>query len=85
MYLHLGGEVIIQKKDLIAVIDIEKNNSKITKEFIKIAEEEGFLRKIGEDKPKTMIITEIKNKSMIFLSSISSATLYKRSEFLNNM
>jgi ribosomal protein S8 len=71
-------------KNIIAIMDIESTTvSKDTKEFLKIAEEEGFIESISNDLPKSFIITEIDKKSKIYLSPISSVTLQKRSGFID--
>ena len=83
MFLHLGGDVVIPIKDIIAILDMESTTvSKITKEFLTTAEEEGFIENISHDIPKTFIITESNKKSKIFLSPISSVTLFKRAGFM---
>jgi len=83
MILHLGGDVVIPLKDVIAIIDLDNSNdSVINKEFLSIAEEEGFIRRISDDEPKSFILAEIDKKSVIFLSPISSVTLVKRSKFI---
>lgn len=81
MYLHIGGDVLIRKKDIIAIIDYENvDRSQITEEFLELAELEGLLEKIDNDsQPKSFIVTD----SKVYLSSISSTTLYKRSTSCN--
>ena len=79
MFLHIGNDYVIPLKSIIAILDLEKTTiSKDTKEFLKIAEEEGFIKAINEDIPKSFILTETDKKSKIYLSSISSVTLQKR-------
>ncbi len=86
MFLHIGGDVVIPIKNIIAIMDIDKTTiSKDTREFLKIAEEEGFIETISNDLPKSFIITEIDKKSKIYLSPISSVTLQKRSGFVQNI
>ncbi|MGE5612789.1 MAG: extracellular matrix regulator RemB [Bacillota bacterium] len=86
MFLHIGGDVVIPVKNIIAIMDIDTTTiSKDTKEFLKIAEEEGFVESISEELPKTFIITEIDKKSRIYLSPISSVTLQKRSGYIDNI
>jgi hypothetical protein len=83
MFLHIGGEVVIPEKNIIAILDIDSTTiSKDTKTFLKIAEEEGFIVSISADLPKSFIITETDKKSKIYLSPISSLTLQKRSGFV---
>jgi hypothetical protein len=86
MFLHIGGDVVIPVKNIIAIMDIDTTTlSRDTREFLKIAEEEGFVEPISENLPKTFIITEIEKKSKIYLSPISSVTLQKRSGYIDNI
>jgi len=86
MFLHIGGDVVIPIKNIIAILDIDTTTiSKDTRDFLKIAEEEGFVSTISDDLPKTFIITETDKKSKIFLSPISSVTLQKRAGFLDSI
>ena len=86
MFLHIGGDVVIPLRNIIAIFDIDSTTiSKDTKEFLRIAEEEGFIKSISDDLPKSYVITESEKKSIIYLSPISSVTLQKRSEFVNNI
>lgn len=86
MFLHIGGDVVIPIKNIIAIFDIESTTiSKDTKEFLTIAEEEGFIESISHDLPKSFIITETDKKSKIYLSPISSVTLQKRSAFVDDI
>lgn len=75
MFLHLGGNVVIPKKDIIAIIDIRTKKAPSTKEFLEIANDEGFIESISDEgKEKSFIIT---NKE-IYISPISCTTLKKR-------
>jgi len=86
MFLHIGGDVVIPLKNIIAIFDIDTTTiSKDTKEFLKVAEEEGFVESISEDLPKTFIITESDKKSKIYLSPISSITLFKRAGYIDSV
>lgn len=86
MVLHLGENVVVPIKDIIAIIDSDTVDlSTINKEFIIIAEEEGFVNKISENLTKSYILAEINKKSVVFLSPISSSTLLKRSNFTKDI
>lgn len=86
MFLHLGGDVVIPLKDIISIMNIESSNkSSNTREFLKTAEDEGFIRKISEDEEKSFILTEKDKKTIIYLSPISSVTLYKRAGFIDDI
>ncbi len=81
MFLHLGNDYVVFVKDIIAVLDLETTTiSKITREFLKVSEEEGFIINVSEDVPKSFIITETKGQSKIYISNIAPSTLLKRLE-----
>ena len=86
MVLHLGGDVVIPVEYIIAIVNLESTEQTyINREFLKTAAEEGFIRKISDDKPKSFILAEIDKKSVVFMSPISSTTLLKRSSFVEGM
>ncbi len=81
MFLHLGSDVVVNMSDVIAILDLDvTSTSKITREFLAVAEDEGFVVNVSDDLPKSFIITEIDKKSRVFVSPISSATLLKRAK-----
>lgn len=81
MFLHLGENIVVPIKDIIGIFDIETamDNSD-TRQFLRLAEEDGFIQKITNEVPKSFVVAEVDKKSKIFLSPISSSTLTKRSD-----
>lgn len=83
MFLHLGENVVVPIKDVIGIFDIETTMySSDTSQFLRLAEEDGFIQKITNEKPKSFVIAEVNKKSRIYLSPISSSTLSKRSQIM---
>lgn len=79
MFLHLGGNTVVSKKEIIAILDARTRDATITNEFIAIAGYEGYIENIGaSEKAKSFIITDDK----IYISPISCTTLKKRSNLL---
>ena len=79
MFLHLGENVVVPIKDIIGIFDLQNTRySSDTIQFLRLAEEDGFVQRITEEQPKSFIIAEVNNKSKIYLSPISSTTLSKR-------
>lgn len=77
MFLHLGGDVVVLKKDVIAILDVRTKFSPASKEFFEIAGDEGFIKSIAEPgKEKSYVITS----KEIYISPISCGTLKKRSD-----
>lgn len=79
MFLHLGENVVVPVKDIIGIFDIQNTMySSDTIQFLRLAEEDGFVERITDERPKSFIIAEVNNMSKIYLSPISSTTLTKR-------
>ncbi len=77
MFLHLGGDVVVSKEDIIAILDVRTRKAPVTKEFIEIARDEGFIKSIyDQEKEKSFVITT----RDIYMSPISCITLKKRAE-----
>lgn len=86
MFLHLGENVVVPIKDIIGIFDMETTMySQDTIQFLRMAEEDGFVERIAEDKPKSFVVAEVNKKSKIYLSPISSTTLCKRTENFYNV
>ncbi|MTV50606.1 DUF370 domain-containing protein [Heliobacillus mobilis] len=83
MFLHLGGEIIVPKEDVIAIIDLESSTqAATTKEFLSTVRDEGFVKRIAEEgKEKSFVVTT----DFIYLSPISSMTLMKRGNNIKTM
>lgn len=79
MFLHLGENVVVPIKDIIGIFDLQNTMySSDTIQFLRLAEEDGFVERITDERPKSFIIAEVDSMSKIYLSPISSTTLTKR-------
>jgi len=75
MFIHLGENCVIRKKDMIGVFDIENTStSSITRNFLNRAGKEKKVVYVSSDMPKSFVVTE----RAIYISSLSSHTLIKR-------
>jgi hypothetical protein len=80
--LHIGGDISVFKKDIVAIFDINSSSSGITAEFLEIAKSERIISEItNQEKSKSIIL--LANK--IYLSPISSTTLQKRADNNNDI
>lgn len=81
MYIHVGGEKVIRSSDLIAIFDLSiEQDSKISKQFLMNADKHKKTELIGDEAPKSLVVT----RSKIYYSPISSTTLKKRAYTINN-
>lgn len=80
MYLYIGQEKAIFSKDIIGIFDLDNTTvSKISREFLNRAEKEGKATVVlGDDLPKSFIITNKNEKDEIIISQISPSTVKKR-------
>ena len=86
MYVHIGKDVIINSKNIIAIFDIktlEKKNSleNICKN-LKISDN---IIDVSEDNKKTLILVNENSKTKGYISNISSITLGKRTSKYERM
>lgn len=75
MYIHVGGEKIVRTSEIVAIFDVTiESSSKLSKQFITGAKAQKRVEEIGEEEPKSIVVTTNK----VIFSPISSATLKKR-------
>lgn len=81
MYLHLGKGVVVNTHDIISIMDLESTSRSLhTRDFLKVVEEEGFVKNVSDDIPKTFVICEIDGQSVVYVTNISSKALAGRVE-----
>ncbi len=79
MYLHLGQDCVVREKTVIGIFDLDNSSwSKITREFLNRAQWEGRTETVADDLPKAFTVTEEDGKSRVYLTQLSSQTLFKR-------
>lgn len=85
MFLHLGNDITVFAKDIVAFFDFENTTtSKITRKFLNDSETEKNVINVScEDLPKSFVITEYRGKIKIYISPISTSTLLKRFDEAN--
>lgn len=81
MFLHVGADVVVSLKRVIAIMDLRSSrNAESTREFMAMAQRQKRVHDIAGGEPKSVILTDAE----IYLSPISSLTLKKRADFLNS-
>lgn len=78
MFIHLGGDVVVSKEEVIAIVSTQlMKKTEVNREFMELAENDGFITPITERTNVKSVIITTKN---IYLSPISAVTLKKRSD-----
>ena len=85
MYLHLGKNVVVAKKDVVAVCDLDNaSQSYITRAYLAAAEKSGRVINVSDDLPKSFVVCIGDDGAQtVYLSQLASATLLKRAEALS--
>lgn len=79
MYLHLGGNAVILKKNIVGIFDLDTATiSKHTKNYLAIAEKEGRVVTVSYELPKSFVVCNEDGNTKVYISQISSQTLSKR-------
>ena len=76
MFIHLGQDLIINKKEIIAIFDLENTTtSKITREFFLKNSKIKNVIYVDNELPKSFVLTK---ENKIYVTSLSESTLAKR-------
>ena len=78
MLVHLGGDVSVLQKKIVAVLELNGELTEDTQDFIKISREEGFLIEIGRPPYKCGILTSANRGYVFYLSPITAQTIIQR-------
>ena len=83
MYVHLGVDSVVKEDDIIGIFDLDSTTvSKHTRKFLNEAEKQKKVINVSFELPKSFILCGEKGKTKVFISQLSSSTLYKRSKIL---
>lgn len=86
MYIHLGSDIVVNQKSIIGIFNLETSSvSKITREYLKAAEKNGNVINVSEDLPTSFVVCKNKEKTTVYTAQISSSTLFKRANYINNI
>ena len=87
MYLHLGQDTVIKMGEMIGIFDLETSTiSQITRQYLSQAEKTGRVVNVSMEMPKTFVVCCGEDGAVtVYISQISSATLRKRTRFLEGI
>ena len=82
MYLHLGSNISVPTEDVIGIFDLDNaSTSRITREFLRSAQEEGMVISVGVDLPKSLVVCCPRGSwQRVYISPLASSTLLGRLE-----
>ena len=81
-YLHIGQNVMLEDKRIIGIFDLDiTSQSKQTRAFLKMAEDDGVVLNACDDIPKSFVVCDHPyHRQIVYISQLNSQTLLKRSE-----
>lgn len=80
MYLHLGRDIAVSYNSIIGIFDFDTStHSHLSRQFFTRAEEKGQVVVVTDELPKSAVVCIEDGKQVIYITQISSQTLYKRS------
>ena len=80
MFLHIGNDVVVRSDDVIAVFDMDNTTiSPRSREFLTNAQKCGEVINICDDLPKSYVVTSFEGHTKVYISSVSTQTIFKRS------
>ena len=84
MFLHIGSDAVVRKSDIIGIFDMDNTTiSKTGREFLSNAQKTNRVTDICDDLPKSYVVTDYEGDIRVYISSVSSQTIYKRSRLKN--
>lgn len=79
MYLHLGEKTVIRVSDIIGIFDLDNTTlSKHTRDYLSLAQKNGDVINVSYELPKSFIVCDCNKEQKIYISQLSSQTLYRR-------
>ncbi len=87
MYLHLGNNKMIKTDSVIGIFDLDNASvSKRTRDYLNRAQKEGNVITVGNELPKSFVVTAKKRgENKVFLSVLSSKALKTRSGYIDSL
>ena len=82
MYINIGSNTLIRKKDIIGIFDLDtSSHEKDTRDFLKNAEKNGKVEVCGMDLPKSFVVCDHPyHEQIVYLSQLNPSTLKHRAE-----
>ena len=81
MYLHIGKGWVLDTEEIVGIFDLDIcSQSHLTRKYLAAAEKAGQVINAAEDIPKSFVVCRDKERSAVYLSQMSAATLLRRAD-----
>lgn len=87
MYLHLGQDTVVRVDEIVGIFNMETSTiSKTTRNYLADVQKSGKVFNVSMELPKSFVLCCDKNgKETVYISQISSATLLKRTGYMDEI
>ena len=86
MYINIGSNVMLLRKNITAVFDIETTTgSEITREFLGRSTRRHEVVTVTTDLPRAMVLYCEKGKNTLYVTDLSAAAIKRRSSDRDNI
>lgn len=87
MYLHLGQSTVVTFDEIVGIFDLDTTTvSKISRDFLSKAEKTKKVINVSSELPKSFVLCcDEKKGERVYISQISSATLLKRTGYVDGL
>jgi hypothetical protein len=80
VYLHLGCNEVVHLDEVVAIFDLSiLETGKAAQDFLAVAQMEGKVTDLSQGRAKAFVVT----RDAVYLSPITSSTLYRRGRFFS--
>lgn len=80
MYMRVEENIIINTKDIIGIFDMDNTTvSRLGRNFLAESQKSGLIINSTDDLPKSFVVVNERGDTKVFISSVSSKILAKRS------
>lgn len=83
MYLHLGKETVVNKKNILGIFDLDTSTvSKITRDYLSSKEKQKKVVTVSYELPRsfTVCVNQDGTEEKVYISQLSTSTLEKRAD-----
>ena len=79
MYLNIGGDVILDARDVIGVFDLDNTTVfKVNRNYLSNVEKRGKIVNVNEKLPKSFVLCTEDGEENVYISPLLTSTLFKR-------
>ncbi len=80
MYLRIENDIVVNTKDIIGIFDMDNTTvSRLGRNFLAMSQKNGLIINSTDDLPKSFVVVNENGITKVFISSVSSKILAKRS------